>query len=105
MQLKSIVDGFLGYSKPEIYEVPSKDEPMRRVTPITRQLGGILLKERRNFLENEMARLKISQQCAVRKTGVPEADQLINTLIGEYATDYVVPVIKNSEKYKNMSVR
>lgn len=96
------LDGFLGYSKPEIYEVPSKDEPMRRVTPITRQLGGILLKERRNFLENEMARLKVSRRRLSGKTGVPEADQLINTLIGEYATDYVVPVIKNSEKYKNM---
>lgn len=96
------LDGFLGYSKPEIYEVPSKDAPMRRVTPITRQLGGILLKERRNFLENEMARLKVSRRRLSGKTGVPEADQLINTLIGEYATDYVVPVIKNSEKYKNM---
>lgn len=96
------LDGFLGYSKPEIYEVPSKDEPMRRVTPITRQLGGILLKERRNFLENEMARLKITRRVLSGKTGVPEADQLINTLIGEYATDYVVPVIKNSEKYKNL---
>ena len=96
------LDGFLGYSKPEIYEVPSKDEPMRRVTPITRQLGGILLKERRNFLEDEMARLKITRRVLSGKTGVPEADQLINTLIGEYATDYVVPVIKNSEKYKNL---
>lgn len=96
------LNGFLGYTKPEIYEVPSKDEPMRRVLPITRQFAGVLMKERRNFLEKEMARLKITRRVLSGKTGVPEADQLINTLIGEYATDYVVPVIQNSEKYKNL---
>jgi len=96
------LNGFLGYTKPEVYEVPSKDEPMRRVLPITRQFAGVLMKERRNFLEDEMARLKITRRVLSGKTGVPEADQLINTLIGEYATDYVVPVIKNSEKYKNL---
>ena len=92
----------IGYNAPEIYEVPSKAEPMRRQLPITRQLTGALLKERRNFLEDEMARLKITRRVLSAKTGVPEADQLINTLIGEYATDYIVPTLQNSEKYKNM---
>ena len=92
----------IGYNAPEIYEVPSKAEPMRRQLPITRQLTGALLKERRNFLEDELARLKITRRVLSAKTGVPEADQLINTLIGEYATDYIVPTLQNSEKYKNM---
>lgn len=96
------LNGFLGYSSPEIYEVPSKEEPMRRQLPITRQISGILLRERKNFLEKEMARLKMSRRSLSGKTGVPEADQLINTLIGEYATDYIVPVLQNSEEYKNM---
>lgn len=92
----------IGYNAPEIYEVPSKAEPMRRQLPITRQLTGALLKERRNFLEDELARLKITRRVLSAKTGVPEADQLINTLIGEYATDYIVPTLQKSEKYKNM---
>jgi len=92
----------IGYNAPEIYEVPSKAEPMRRQLPITRQLTGALLKERRNFLEDEMARLKITRRVLSAKTGVPEADQLINTLIGEYATDYIVPTLQKSEKYKSM---
>jgi len=92
----------IGYNAPEIYEVPSKAEPMRRQLPITRQLTGALLRERRNFLEDELARLKITRRVLSAKTGVPEADQLINTLIGEYATDYIVPTLQKSEKYKNM---
>jgi len=70
--------------------------------PISRQLSGILMQERRNFLEDEMARLKLSRRSLAGKTGVPEADQLINSLIGEYATNYLVPVLQNSEKYKNL---
>ena len=86
----------------EIYQVPTREEPLRRQTPISRQTFGILLQERRNFFENEMARLKIPRRVLSSKTGVPEADQLINTLIGEYTTDYLVPVLKNSKKYKDM---
>jgi hypothetical protein len=92
----------LGYNAPEIYEVPSKAEPMRRQLPLTRQITGALLKERRNFLENEMARLKITRRSLSQKTGVPEADQLINALIGEYSTDYIVPMLQKSKKYKEL---
>tara|TARA_R100001460_G_scaffold76057_2_gene117163 strand:- start:233 stop:3730 length:3498 start_codon:yes stop_codon:yes gene_type:complete len=88
---------------PEIYQVPTREKPLRRQTPISRQTFGILLQERRNFFEDEMARLKIPRRVLSSKTGVPEADQLINTLLGEYTTDYLVPVLQNSKKYKNMS--
>ena len=60
----------IGYNAPEIYEVPSKAEPMRRQLPLTRQLTGALLKERRNFLEDELARLKITRRVLSAKTGV-----------------------------------
>lgn len=99
-RLEQLLADSIGLNPPEIYEFPTRDEPMRRQTPISRQFAGILLQERRNFLENEMARLKISRRKLSQKTGVPEADQLINALIGEYATNYIVPVLQNSQKYK-----
>lgn len=100
-RLEQLLADSIGLNPPEIYEFPTRDEPMRRQTPISRQFAGILLQERRNFLENEMARLKVSRRKLSQKTGVPEADQLINALIGEYATNYIVPVLQNSQKYKN----
>ena len=93
----------LGVNPPDIYESPTRDEPLRRSSPITRQVYGILLNDRKNFLEKELARLKISNRILSQKTGVPEADTLINTLIGEYATDYVVPRMQNSDRYKDMN--
>ena len=60
------------------------------------------MRDRRNFLENEMARLKISPRRLVSKTGVPEADTLIGNLIGEYAVEYIVPILQNSEEYKSL---
>lgn len=99
-RLEQLLADSIGLNPPEIYEFPTRDEPMRRQTPISRQFAGVLLQERRNFLENEMARLKISRRKLSQKTGVPEADQLINALIGEYATNYIVPVIQNSKTYK-----
>jgi len=92
----------LGINAPDIYESPTRDDPLRRVTPITRQTYGILLNDRKNFLEKELARLKISNRILSQKTGVPEADTMINALIGEYATDYIVPIMRNSDRYKDM---
>ena len=91
----------IGMPASEIYEMPTRDAPLRRVTPITRQTFGILRQERRNYFEDELARLKINRKILTSKTGVPEADQLIGQLIGEYVSDFVVPVMKNSEQYKN----
>lgn len=90
------------YTAPEAYQPGTRDAPIRRQIPITRQVAGILLRDRRNFLENEMARLKISPRRLVSKTGVPEADTLIGNLIGEYAVEYIVPILQNSEEYKSL---
>ena len=49
-----------------------------------------------------MARLKISPRKLSQKTGVPEADQLVNSLLGEYVDEYIVPVILSSKEYKDM---
>ena len=52
----------IGTKATEIYEMPTRDAPLRRVTPITRQTFGILQQERRNFFEDELGRLKISRR-------------------------------------------
>ena len=91
------------YQAPSEYESPLREETLRRITPITRQTYGILIQENKNFLEKEMARLKMSRRKLVSKTGVPEADDLIGKLFGEYVKDYIVPVLKNSERYKNLA--
>ena len=90
------------YTAPEAYQSGTRDEPLRRQIPITRQVAGILLRDRRNFLENEMARLKISKKKLLQKTGVPEADTLIGDLMGEYSVEYIVPILQNSEEYKSL---
>lgn len=102
-KLEQYLADSIGIDAREIYQVPTREEPLRRKTPIARQTYGILLNDRKNFLEKELARLKISKRILSQKTGVPEADTMINTLIGEYATDYVVPQMMKSEKYKDMS--
>lgn len=100
--LEELLAESIGTKAPEIYEMPTRDAPLRRVTPITRQTYGILRQERRNFFEDELARLKINRKILSSKTGVPEADQLIGALMGEYTTDFIVPVLKNSEDYKSL---
>ena len=92
----------IGTKPGEIYESPTRDAPLRRNTPILRQTYGILLNERRNFFEDELARLKINRKILTSKTGVPEADQMINAMMGEYTTDFIVPVLKNSDEYKDL---
>jgi hypothetical protein len=100
--LEEMLAESIGTKAPEIYEMPTRDAPLRRVTPITRQTFGILQQERRNFFEDELARLKLNRSILTSKTGVPEADQLIGSLMGEYVSDFIVPVLKNSEEYKDM---
>jgi hypothetical protein len=91
-----------GFDRAEVYESATKEEPIRRIAPITRQTYGILLQERRNFFEKEIARLKLSKKVIESRTAVPEADLLLNALYGEYISNYVVPIMQ-SDRYKNLS--
>lgn len=93
----------LGIDARDIYEVPTREEPLRRVAPITRQTSGILRQQRKNFFESELDRLQIPRSRITKKTGVVAADALIDKLFGEYAEDYIVPVLKSSEYYKSAS--
>ena len=88
---------------PEIYESPTRAGALRRVTPFTRQYMGILKQERKNWFEKEVDDLKISKRIISRKTGIPEADILLNQHFGEYIEDYVTPTLQNSEDYEKMT--
>jgi hypothetical protein len=101
-RLQELIEEKYGVKAPEPYETATRGEKLRRMTPITRQTQGILIKQRKNTLEKEMARLKISPRKLTQKTGVPEADQLVNALLGEYADEYIVPVILANKEYKEM---
>ena len=83
----------------DIKESPLRDAPYRRKTPLTRQTYGILLQEGKNKLEKELARLKVSKNLINQNTGVPEADTLINKLIGEWSSEVLIPMLE-TEEYK-----
>jgi len=95
----------IGTTPSEVYELGTREEKLRRTIPLSRQITGALISEGRNTLEKEMARLKIPRRVLHRKTGVPEADILINKTMGEYATNYLVPTIENSNRYKQLNTQ
>lgn len=101
-KIQEILANSIGYEPADMYESPTREEPLRRTAPITRQAAGILLQERRTFFENEINRLGIKRQQITRKTGDVKADQMINMFFGEYVTDYIVPVLENSDIYKDL---
>ena len=91
----------LGIKQSEYYESGTRAEKLRRVAPISRQTMGILLQERKNFFEEEIARLKIPRSIINARTGVPEADMMLDASYGEYITNYVVPRMQ-TDIYKNL---
>ena len=61
----------------------------------------VMLQERKNFFEEEIARLKIPRSIINARTGVPEADMMLDASYGEYITNYVVPRMQ-TDIYKNL---
>lgn len=100
--IEKMIAESLGVDASEIYEVATREEPLRRQTPITRQMFGILLNERKNRFEEELEKLKISKRVIQSKTGVPKADNIINKFLGEYSSTKLVSDFDN-EEYKNLS--
>ena len=91
----------LGVKQSEYYESGTRAEKLRRIAPISRQTMGILMQERKNFFEEEIARLKIPRSVINARTGVPEADMMLDAAYGEYITNYVVPRMQ-TDTYKNL---
>jgi hypothetical protein len=91
----------LGIKQSEYYESGTRAEKLRRIAPISRQTMGILLQERKNFFEKEISRLKLPRSVINARTGVPEADMMLDASYGEYITNYVVPRME-TEGYKKL---
>ena len=91
----------LGIKQSEYYESGTRAEKLRRIAPISRQTMGILLQERKNFFEKEISRLKLPRSVINARTGVPEADMMLDASYGEYITNYVVPRME-TEGYEKL---
>ena len=63
-------------------EVPTKEDPIRRVIPIVRQMTGLGMKEPKNPAERELDRLGFTRGEISPSTGTPEADRLVNKHLG-----------------------
>ena len=91
----------LGVKQSEYYESGTRADKLRRIAPISRQTMGILLQERKNFFEKEISRLKMPRSVINARTGVPEADMMLDASYGEYITNYVVPRME-TDGYKKL---
>ncbi len=89
------------YEIPKAYESPTRKGLLRRITPITRQVEGRLYGEKKTPIEKELDRLKITKSDVMKRTGVPDADNLLGWYMGEYMIDIVQPFIK-SDLYKSL---
>ena len=89
------------YEIPRAYQSPTRKGLLRRVTPITRQIEGKLYGEKKTPIEKELDRLKITRGEVMKRTGVPEADDLLGWYMGEVMVDIVQPFIQ-SDLYKSL---
>ena len=89
------------YEIPKAYQSPTRKGLVRRITPITRQIEGKLYGEKKTPIEKELDRLKITKAKVLRRTGVPEADELLGWYMGEVMVDIIQPFIE-SDLYKSL---
>ena len=99
-KIEEILSEALGTRASDEYETPVKGEPIRRYQTFTRQFAGILQSQEKNYVEKELARMKLRKSFINQNTGVPEADTLINALLGEWTSTYLSPLLEQSQEYK-----
>ena len=106
-QIEDALQEQFGFEKSRIYESPTKEAPIRRVTPITRQMYGILRKERATEVQKIFNELKITNSRIYRKTRVYEADNYIRKFMGPYIEEHIGNFIKTStfKNEKNADLR
>ena len=100
-QLENLIGESTGYKAPKLKRSATKEGLMRRVAPITRQTAGLLLNEKKNKFEKEMARLKIRSYSKFPKTQNPEYDEMYGNIMDSYIAEVIVPFI-NSKAYQDL---
>ena len=92
------------YKAPDPLKSANTGENIRRITPLTRQMYGVLQRGERTEFEKELERLKILPSTVYRRTRNPEIDAFYSTLIGRKIQAEIEPYIK-SDAYQNIQGR
>lgn len=100
-QIEDMLQEKFGFDEARQYESPTKEAPLRRVSPITRQMFGILRSEKDTAVTKELNDLKITNALIYRKTRVAEADNYIRKFMGPYIEEHIGRTIRGAT-YKNM---
>ncbi|OUU09821.1 MAG: hypothetical protein CBB98_09710 [Rhodobacteraceae bacterium TMED38] len=88
------------YKAPEARKPATKRGRQRRVTPVTRQMMGLLKSEKKTALEKELDKHRIRRSDVYGgKTEIPEYDELYAVLLDDFVAEKVEPFVQ-SEDYK-----
>ena len=88
------------YKAPEARKPATKLGRQRRVTPVTRQMMGLLKSEKKTALEKELDKHRIRRSDVYGgKTEIPEYDELYAVLLDDFVAEKVEPYVQ-SEDYK-----
>ena len=88
------------YERPIPLTSPFKEGKIRRESPISRQVYGALFREKKNLVEAEFIRLKISPNKFVKRTRDPKLNTIQNLLAAEFGVEMLEKLI-TSEGYQN----
>ena len=92
------------YKAPDPLKSANTGENIRRITPLTRQMYGVLQRGERTEFEKELERLKILPSTVYRRTRNPDIDAFYSTIIGRHIQAEIEPYIK-SDAYQNIKNR
>ena len=92
------------YKAPDPLKSANTGENIRRITPLTRQMYGVLQRGERTEFEKELERLKILPSTVYRRTRNPEIDAFYSSVIGRHIQAEIEPYIK-SDAYQNIKDR
>ena len=89
------------YKAPDPLKSANTGENIRRLTPLSRQMYGVLQRGKRTEFEKELERLKILPSTVYRRTRDPDIDAFYSTLMGRQIQNVIEPYLK-SDSYKNI---
>lgn len=92
------------YKAPDPLKSANTGENIRRITPLSRQMYGVLQRGERTEFEKELERLKILPSTVYRRTRNPEIDAFYSSVIGRQIQAEIEPYIK-SDAYQNIKDR
>tara|TARA_R100000388_G_scaffold23353_2_gene17718 strand:- start:53 stop:3703 length:3651 start_codon:yes stop_codon:yes gene_type:complete len=92
------------YTAPQPLVSPTTQEKIRRKNPITRQLAGVLFREKLTVVEEELERLRISRFQVYPRTRDPEVDAIVAFHMQRYMAEDIANYIENSKIYNDINI-